>query len=71
MKVFFYLSAALVLSGILLLGLRETSAGSVSGKTSVSGRGEPETEVFPETEPADVSRKPRSKIPDNSRIADK
>jgi hypothetical protein len=32
MKLFFYLSAALLLSGILLLGLRETSAGSVPGK---------------------------------------
>ena len=46
MKVFFYLSAALVLSGILLLGLRETSAGSVSGKTSVSGSPRPELEYF-------------------------
>ena len=46
MKVFFYLSAALVLSGILLLGLRETSAGSVAGKTSVSGSPRPELEYF-------------------------
>src|SRR2546428_5909509 len=46
MKVFFYLSAALVLSGILLLGLRETSASSVSGKTSVSGSPRPELEYF-------------------------
>src|SRR5215469_13588520 len=46
MKVFFYLSAALMLSGILLLGLRETSAGSVSGKTSVSGSPRPELEYF-------------------------
>src|SRR5215472_5881347 len=46
MKVFFYLSAALLLSGILLLGLRETSAGSVSGKLSVSGSPRPELEYF-------------------------
>jgi len=46
MKVFFYLSAALLLSGILLLGLRETSADSVSGKTSVSGSPRPELEYF-------------------------
>src|SRR6516165_9307450 len=46
MKVFFYLSAALVLSGILLLGLRETSGGSVSGKTSVSESPRPELEYF-------------------------
>jgi glyoxylase-like metal-dependent hydrolase (beta-lactamase superfamily II) len=46
MKVFFYLSAALLLSGILLVGLRETSAGSVSGKTSVSGSARPELEYF-------------------------
>jgi glyoxylase-like metal-dependent hydrolase (beta-lactamase superfamily II) len=46
MKVFFYLSAALVLSGILLLGLWETSASSVSGKTSVSGSPRPELEYF-------------------------
>ena len=46
MKVFFYLSAALILSGVLLLGLRETSAGSVSGKTSVSGSPRPELEYF-------------------------
>jgi len=46
MKVFFYLSAALLLSGILLLGLRETSAGSVTGKTSVSGSPRPELEYF-------------------------
>jgi|SRR5437868_12930018 len=42
MRVFFYLSAALVLSGILLLGLRETSASSVS----VSGSPRPELEYF-------------------------
>src|SRR5215470_11383114 len=48
MKVFFYLSAALLLSGILLLGLRETSAGSVSGKLSVSGSPRPELEYFKE-----------------------
>src|SRR5215470_1944663 len=46
MKVFFYLSAALLLSGILLLGLRETSAGSVAGKTSVSGSPRPELDYF-------------------------
>jgi glyoxylase-like metal-dependent hydrolase (beta-lactamase superfamily II) len=46
MKVFFYLSAALLLSGILLVGLRETSAGSVSGKTSVSGSARPELGYF-------------------------
>jgi hypothetical protein len=46
MKVFFYLSAALVSSGILLLGLRETSAGSVSGKTSVSSSPRPELDYF-------------------------
>jgi glyoxylase-like metal-dependent hydrolase (beta-lactamase superfamily II) len=46
MKVFFYLSAALLLSGILLVGLRETSAGSLSGKTSVSGSARPELEYF-------------------------
>jgi len=46
MKVFFYLSAALLLSGILLLRLRETSAGSGSGKTSVSGSPRPELEYF-------------------------
>lgn len=46
MKVFFYLSAALLLSGVLLLGLRKTSAGSVSGKTSVSGSPRPELEYF-------------------------
>src|SRR5215472_8307937 len=40
-------------------------------KYSSSGRGEPETEVFLETDPADVSRKPRSKIPDNTRATDK
>lgn len=41
MKVFFYLSAALLLSGILLIGLRETAAGSVSRKTP-----RPELEYF-------------------------
>src|SRR5262252_7275816 len=46
MKVFFYLSAALLLSGILFLGLLEMSAGSVSGKTSVSGSPRPELEYF-------------------------
>jgi glyoxylase-like metal-dependent hydrolase (beta-lactamase superfamily II) len=46
MKVFFYLSAALLLSGILLVGLRETFAGSVSGKTSVSGSARPELGYF-------------------------
>jgi glyoxylase-like metal-dependent hydrolase (beta-lactamase superfamily II) len=46
MKVFFYLGAALLLSGILLIGLRETSAGSVSRKTSVSGSPRPELEYF-------------------------
>jgi glyoxylase-like metal-dependent hydrolase (beta-lactamase superfamily II) len=46
MKVFFYLSAALVLSGILLLGLRETSTNSVSGETPVSGSPRPELEYF-------------------------
>jgi glyoxylase-like metal-dependent hydrolase (beta-lactamase superfamily II) len=46
MKVFLYLSAALLLSGIVLLGLRETSASSASGKTSVSGSPRPELEYF-------------------------
>src|SRR5262250_2295515 len=46
MKVFFYLSAAMLLSGILLIGLRERSAGSVSGKISVSGSPRPEVEYF-------------------------
>ena len=46
MKVFFYLSGALLLSGILLIGLRETSAGSVSGKTSVSDSPRAELEYF-------------------------
>jgi len=46
MKVFFYLSAALLLSGILLLGLRETSAGSTSGGTSAFGSPRPELEYF-------------------------
>src|SRR5215469_2374760 len=40
-------------------------------KYSSSGRGDSETEVFPETEPADVARKPISKIPDNTRAPDK
>src|SRR6516225_5860510 len=46
MKVFFYLSAALVLSGILLLGLRETHASSVSEQASVSASPRPELEYF-------------------------
>ena len=46
MKVFFYLSGALLLSGILLIGLRATSAGSVYGKTSVSESPRPELEYF-------------------------
>src|ERR1700758_1151287 len=46
MKVLFYLSAALVLSGTLLLGLRETSTSSVSGETPVSGSPRPELEYF-------------------------
>jgi len=46
MKVFFYLSGALLLFGILLIGLRATSVGSVSGKTSVSESPRPELEYF-------------------------
>lgn len=46
MKVFFYLSAAVVLSGILLFVLREASASSVSGKSSVPGSPRPELEYF-------------------------
>ena len=46
MKVFFYLSAALLLSGILLVGWRETSAGSISGKTTVSSSPRPDLEYF-------------------------
>ena len=46
MKVFFYLSGALLLFGILLIGLRATSAGSVYGKTSVSESPRPELEYF-------------------------
>ena len=44
MKAFIYVSAALLLSGILLVGLRETSTGSASRNTSGSAR--PELEYF-------------------------
>ena len=44
MKAFIYVSAALLLTGILLAGLRETSAGSASRNTSGSAR--PELEYF-------------------------
>ena len=46
MKVLVYLSAALLLFGILLVGLREALAGSVSGNASVSGSPRPELEYF-------------------------
>jgi|SRR5215469_14328901 len=44
MRAFIYLSAALLPTGILLVGLRETSAGSASRNTSGSPR--PELEYF-------------------------
>jgi glyoxylase-like metal-dependent hydrolase (beta-lactamase superfamily II) len=46
MKAFIYLSAALLLSGILFVGLRETVGDSVSRNTSESGSPRPELEYF-------------------------
>ena len=46
MRAFIYFSAALLLFGILLVRLRETPAGSVSGNTSKSSSPRPELEYF-------------------------
>jgi hypothetical protein len=46
MKTAFYLSAALILLGLLVAGLRASSAGSAPGNLSPSGSPRPELEYF-------------------------
>jgi hypothetical protein len=46
MKIAIYLSAALILLGLLVAGLRAASAGSAPGNLSQSGSRRPELEYF-------------------------
>ncbi len=46
MKLFFALSAAILLAGLLLIGLRKSSAGPVSANATESGTSRPELEYF-------------------------